>query len=258
MSPLKQLLSLRLSAAERAVQKKAVIFSLKTIRYVLAASPDCVVHQMYSTRELPNDISRVAFPTSIVSSDFILRASGLQTVDGDDACAAVIEIPESPPLESFFNAERLIILDNVRDPGNLGTILRTCASFGWRALLSTGCVCPYNDKVLRSGVGASFTAVWKSGVGIAQLVSGLGVGSGRSLNCLALSSSERDIKSVAASEYSRVRLVVGSEACGLDEAWSRVESTPAKHVVSVRVGPGGFKGVLNVGVASACAMLVLQ
>jgi RNA methyltransferase, TrmH family len=52
---------------------------------------------------------------------------------------------------------RVLILDSIRDPGNLGTILRTGAAAGVQAiLLSPTCVDAYNPKVLRSGMGAHF------------------------------------------------------------------------------------------------------
>lgn len=52
---------------------------------------------------------------------------------------------------------RILILDNVRDPGNMGTILRTAAASGVdMLLLSPGCADPYNPKALRSGMGAHF------------------------------------------------------------------------------------------------------
>ncbi len=52
---------------------------------------------------------------------------------------------------------RALILDNLRDPGNLGTMLRTAAAANVQAvLLSPGCVDAYNPKVLRAGMGAHF------------------------------------------------------------------------------------------------------
>ena len=54
--------------------------------------------------------------------------------------------------------ERVLILDNIRDPGNLGTMLRTAAAAGIQVaiLLEPGSADPYNPKVLRSGMGAHF------------------------------------------------------------------------------------------------------
>jgi TrmH family RNA methyltransferase len=50
-----------------------------------------------------------------------------------------------------------LILDNVRDPGNLGTILRSAAAAGVQlVLLTPGTADVYSPKVLRAGMGAHF------------------------------------------------------------------------------------------------------
>jgi TrmH family RNA methyltransferase len=57
------------------------------------------------------------------------------------------------PAESL----RLLILDAVQDPGNVGTILRTAAALGTSATFSLpGTVDLWNAKVVRSGMGAHF------------------------------------------------------------------------------------------------------
>ena len=51
----------------------------------------------------------------------------------------------------------LLILDALRDPGNLGTILRTAAAAAVQGvLLAPGCVDAWSPKVLRAGMGAHF------------------------------------------------------------------------------------------------------
>ena len=54
-------------------------------------------------------------------------------------------------------APHLIVLDNLQDPGNLGTIFRTAEAAGVTGiLLSKDCVDVYNPKVIRSTMGAVF------------------------------------------------------------------------------------------------------
>src|SRR5690606_2680245 len=49
-------------------------------------------------------------------------------------------------------------LEDIQDPGNMGTILRTAAAVGiQRVLLSPGCASPWSPKALRAGMGAQFS-----------------------------------------------------------------------------------------------------
>lgn len=53
-----------------------------------------------------------------------------------------------------FIGKRIIALDGVQDPGNLGTIIRSSVAFNFDTiLLSKDCVDPYNSKVLRATQG---------------------------------------------------------------------------------------------------------
>lgn len=51
----------------------------------------------------------------------------------------------------------LVVLNAIQDPGNMGTILRTCEAFGYQNVIATkGCVDIYSSKVLRASLGAAF------------------------------------------------------------------------------------------------------
>lgn len=59
--------------------------------------------------------------------------------------------------EIDYNQDLIVAIDDVQDPGNLGTILRTVDSIGLRQiLLSKGTADVYNPKVVRSTMGAIF------------------------------------------------------------------------------------------------------
>jgi TrmH family RNA methyltransferase len=67
---------------------------------------------------------------------------------------AVFQLPR-PPMPAI--AERVLVLDGVREPGNLGTILRTAAAAGVDlAILAPDCTDPFNPKAVRAGMGAHF------------------------------------------------------------------------------------------------------
>jgi TrmH family RNA methyltransferase len=67
---------------------------------------------------------------------------------------AVVPIPHLPARRQNG---LLLVLDQVRDPGNLGTILRAAEASGCAGVIITpGTVDPYNPKVVRAGMGAHF------------------------------------------------------------------------------------------------------
>ena len=59
--------------------------------------------------------------------------------------------------ENEINSSRVLYLDDVQDPGNVGTILRTALAFGFKdVILSKGCAFKYSFKVIQSSQGSIF------------------------------------------------------------------------------------------------------
>jgi len=83
-------------------------------------------------------------------SDAVLAAcADTQTPQGVVVVVPVVELPARPGL--------ILILDRVRDPGNLGTILRSAEAAGvGQVLLAPDTVDRYNPKVVRGAMGAHF------------------------------------------------------------------------------------------------------
>ena len=86
---------------------------------------------------------------SIISESELKKISALTTPNN---CLAVFKIPEATPI----NDKGLILaLDDVRDPGNLGTIIRLCDWFGIETLFcSEESVDIYNPKVVQATMGS--------------------------------------------------------------------------------------------------------
>lgn len=69
--------------------------------------------------------------------------------------SAYLGLVKKLPTLNYGN--RLLILDNIQDPGNLGTIIRSAVAFNLDTLiLSNDCVDLYNDKTIRSSEGMLF------------------------------------------------------------------------------------------------------
>jgi TrmH family RNA methyltransferase len=69
--------------------------------------------------------------------------------------AAIARKPEWKLDKIAASARLMVYLDRIADPGNLGTIMRSCLALGSDALLlSPGSVDPYNDKAIRASMGA--------------------------------------------------------------------------------------------------------
>lgn len=82
----------------------------------------------------------------------------VSTLESNNSALAIVRQKENKPLV-LENNEIVLALDNIRDPGNLGTIIRIADWYGIKkVIISTGTVDLYNPKVISSTKG-SFTRV---------------------------------------------------------------------------------------------------
>lgn len=93
---------------------------------------------------------QIDLPVYEVTNEIIQKLTSLTSKE------TLLGVCHTPEIEGR-EENRLILLDGVQDPGNLGTIIRTAISFGYDAVvLSHDCVDVYNEKVIRSTQGAIF------------------------------------------------------------------------------------------------------
>ena len=82
--------------------------------------------------------------------------SSITQVTNPQGVMAIIE-KNTEKQEIDYSEDIIVVLDNVQDPGNLGTILRTVDSIGLKQIIVTkDTVDVFNSKVVRSTMGAIF------------------------------------------------------------------------------------------------------
>ncbi len=120
-----------------------VVEGKKAINELLQSS--LKLYALYTTEFFKKD----AKAEVLVSDKDLSRISFLKT---PNTALAVFEIPKLPPLATN---SLVVALDDVRDPGNLGTIIRLCDWFGVKHLVcSTNTVDCYNPKVIQATMGS--------------------------------------------------------------------------------------------------------
>lgn len=150
-------------------------------------------------------------------------------------------------LEDLINKDNpsIIFLDGLQDPGNLGTIIRTCDAFNLDGIiLGEGSVDPYNPKVVRATMGSIFR--------VPLLVSN------NSLETLS-KLRENKIKILATSLETNLPiyyidyregfvLVIGNESKGVDQEILKLSDQ------LIKIPMPGFAESLNAGVAASIIM----
>ncbi len=154
---------------------------------------------------------------------------------------AVCKMPGDNHLPEQIEGIRIFFLDSIRDPGNLGTILRIADWFGLDfVILSPDCVDIYNHKVLQASMGSALR------VKTCTLDSGalLSIGTGRIYVCDA---DGKDINSF--NPPADGIIVLGNESLG-------VSGEIAHQVKEAFAIPGGRSlGAESLNVASAAAIV---
>lgn len=130
-----------------------IVEGIKSVTEFLQS--DYIVQHIFYTPQAAAKLIKI--PQNIksdeVSGETLERISALKTPQG---VLALVRIPSYPPLtaDALRNTFHLI-LDDIQDPGNLGTIIRTAEWFGFRRVIcSPNCVDVYNPKVVQATMGS--------------------------------------------------------------------------------------------------------
>ena len=121
------------------------------IRYV-------VVSETFSSdtdsEELLKKLEDIALSSYMVPDSLFTSISDTKSPQG---ILAVINLERKQLKDAELSGSLLVILDTIKDPGNMGTIIRTADAAGCAGVIvPDGCVDVFNPKVLRSTMGSVF------------------------------------------------------------------------------------------------------
>jgi TrmH family RNA methyltransferase len=149
----------RLLNSQAKTRQKQGLFVIEGIRLIeeaglLPQRPKLVLY----TPDLPQrGLDLVSkFQAEEIQVELVSRAVFKDASDTESPQGLLAVYPQQQ-LELPSKLNLLVILDSIRDPGNLGTIIRTALAAGADGvILSPGTVDPFSPKVLRAGMGSHF------------------------------------------------------------------------------------------------------
>lgn len=140
--------------------KEFVVEGVKGVTEALKSDAEVILVIMEGNRR--DDREMIEIIRLSEDAEVVLDFCGRMDVDKiktTDTFPGVLAIVSQPDvmLDDLLDGTPIICLDGVKDPGNLGTIIRTADWFGIKnIILSEDAVDPYNDKVVRSTMGSIF------------------------------------------------------------------------------------------------------
>ena len=146
----------------RDISNQYLIEGLKIVKEAISSNARLSMILFSSEQSENNDIKDIlAKAESLALHIYQVDKRIFKDIAETESSQGIISIVDKPvyKLNDVLDKEnlRIILLDEVSDPGNLGTIIRTADACNYDAvLLSKGCVDVYNSKTVRAAMGSLF------------------------------------------------------------------------------------------------------
>jgi TrmH family RNA methyltransferase len=231
--------SLLKQTKHRTQQQRFIAEGMRTCLTLIESGMHLVM--LYATREGYDQIAHYALkvPMTLVGAPVIEKLSSASTPSG---IVGVFAIPQPPAIQKLNSG---IVLAGLIDPGNIGTLIRTCAAFGLRTVVTIDGADIWGPKVIQASAGAIghvsiFNESWStllakksSSVSLAALVPS----HGQPLHTIP--------------NQQAMLLIIGSEAHGIPEEWL------SSCDIQVTIPMASTTESLNAGVAGSIALYEL-
>lgn len=239
-----------LQKKHRAAEKKFIVEGVRICREALIS--DWPVEIAFVTEyfsrstawdEFNQYFRQKRIPFKVLKDSDFKKLSDTQTPQG---VLLIMQFRPEPQRQINLKKARFVLaVESVRDPGNLGTIIRTAEWFGADALyLSDDCVDPFNPKVIRSTMGAIFQIPVLAVPDLYALIREL-----KANHFYIVVSTVRGDKLLHQAHFRKpVALILGGEAQGVSASVEKSAN------LSVRIWKFGTSESLNVAVAGGILM----
>lgn len=95
------------------------------------------------------------YPDVEARETFLVTDEVYRKITDEKAPEGIFAVFKKPVFEKKDKAPT-VILEDIQDPGNVGTVLRTAVAFGIGEVITTGCADAFSPKTVRSTMGAVF------------------------------------------------------------------------------------------------------
>lgn len=235
---IKEIQSLQLKKF-RDLQKIFIAEGIKSVSEIILQRPDCI-KELFATKDF------------ITSHGRAINAKNLKVTEITVAELERISIQKAPnhvlALCDYFIEEKSVFdfehnyalyLDDVRDPGNLGTIIRLAAWFGISQLFCSPTSCDfYNPKVIQSTMGA-FLRVKVEYIELEELL--------QTPTLKTIYGAVLNGKNLYQENLRNGLIIIGNEANGISELHLKAIT----HPITIPAGSGNDTESLNAAMATA-------
>ena len=233
-NPTYKLLNKLRSKKYRDKENSYIIESKKLVDEAISSSADIDFIFLREDVSYNKDIKTQTFEKNLFEKLTLLKNS--------DGIAAKLFKNKEKPVKS----DKILLLDNLNDPGNLGTIIRSAEAFGFTDIILYGNCCDiYNEKTLRASMGSIFriNITSKNLDQIKELK--------KTYKILSADMAGSDIKSYNDYEE-KIILAIGNEANGLSQEIRDLTD------IFLKISMKGLIESLNAAIAASIMMNMLS
>ena len=230
--------------ADKKVRNESGLFVAEGINFVCDMHSKCELHSVYYTSAAAEKDKVGRFLASVNCERFEVTDSVMCAMSDTVSPSGLLAVVKTPE-KSETSAKKIVVLDGVSDPGNVGTIIRTAAAFGFGAVIGGEEIDFYSPKIVRS----TMTGILSVDLVNKELSVALDELNKSGYATIALDMNGTNITDIKKPD--KVALIVGSEAHGISEG------TKQRASVIASIPMSGAVESLNAAVAACVAMYEL-